>query len=61
MSIGQPTRLYRFTGPRMEELNRLFGGGESDGVKGTKPPIAPEIAPISVGARAFQEELEPVP
>jgi hypothetical protein len=22
--IGQPTRLYRFTGPRMEELNRLL-------------------------------------
>ena len=42
VSIGQPTRLYRFTGPRMEELNRLFGGGESDGVKGTKPPIAPD-------------------
>jgi hypothetical protein len=39
VSIGQPTRLYRFTGPRMEELNRLFGGG--DGVNGTKPPIAP--------------------
>ena len=42
VSIGQPTRLYRFTGPRMEELNRLFGGGESDGVKGTKPAIAPD-------------------
>jgi hypothetical protein len=42
VSIGQPTRLYRFTGPRMEELNRLFGGGESDRVKGTKPPIAPD-------------------
>src|SRR6476619_314768 len=42
VSIGQPTRLYRFTGPRMEELNRLFGGGESDGVKGTRPPIAPD-------------------
>jgi len=40
VSIGQPTRLYRFTGPRMEELNRLFGGG--DGVNGTKPPIAPD-------------------
>jgi len=26
----------------MEELNRLFGGGESDGVKGTKPAIAPD-------------------
>ena len=22
--IGQPTRLYRFTGPRMEELNHLL-------------------------------------
>jgi hypothetical protein len=42
VSIGQPTRLYRFTGSRMEELNRLFGGGESDGVKGTRPPIAPD-------------------
>jgi hypothetical protein len=42
VSIGQPTRLYRFTGPRMEELNRLFGGGESAGVKGTKPTIAPD-------------------
>jgi hypothetical protein len=27
--IGQPTRLYRFTGPRTEELNRLLGGGSS--------------------------------
>jgi hypothetical protein len=42
VSIGQPRRLYRFTGPRMEELNRLFGGGASDGVKGTRPPIAPD-------------------
>src|SRR5205085_5270576 len=42
VSIGQPTLLYRFTGPRMEELNRLFGGVESDAVKGTKPPIAPD-------------------
>ena len=42
VSIGQPTRLYRFTGPRMEELNRLFGGGESDGAKGARPPIAPD-------------------
>jgi len=42
VSIGQPTRLYRFTGPRMEELNRLFGGGEADGAKGTKPPVAPD-------------------
>jgi len=24
--IGQPTRVYRFTGPRSEELNRLLGG-----------------------------------
>lgn len=23
--IGQPTRLYRFTGPRIEELNKLLG------------------------------------
>ena len=42
VSIGQPTRLYRFTGPRMEELNRLFGGGESGGARATRPPIAPE-------------------
>ncbi len=42
VSIGQPTRLYRFTGPRMEELNRLFGGGKSDGAKGTKPSVAPD-------------------
>lgn len=42
VSIGQPTRLYRFTGPRIEELNRLFGGGESDGSRGSRPPIAPE-------------------
>src|SRR3982751_5047380 len=42
VSIGQPTRLYRFTGPRMEELNRLYGGVESDGAKGTRPPIAPD-------------------
>jgi hypothetical protein len=42
VSIGQPTRLYRFTGPRMEELNRLFRGGESDGAKGPRPTVAPE-------------------
>jgi hypothetical protein len=24
--IGQPTRVYRFVGPRSEELNRLLGG-----------------------------------
>jgi hypothetical protein len=24
--VGQPTRVYRFTGPRSEELNRLLGG-----------------------------------
>jgi len=24
--VGQPTRLFRFTGPRTEELNRLLGG-----------------------------------
>jgi hypothetical protein len=42
VSIGQPTRLYRFIGPRMEELNRLFGGGEAGGVKGTRPPVAPD-------------------
>ena len=28
--IGQPTRLYRFTGPRTEELNRLLAGPPSD-------------------------------
>src|SRR4029078_2140205 len=50
VSIGQPTRLYRFTGPRMEELNRLFGGGESDGVKGATPPIAhDEIVSVAAG------------
>ena len=27
--IGQPTRLYRFTGPRTEELNRRLGGSRS--------------------------------
>jgi hypothetical protein len=42
VSIGQPKRLYRFTGPRIEELNRLYGGGEPDGLKQPKPPIAPE-------------------
>jgi hypothetical protein len=42
VSIGQPTRLYRFTGPRMEELNRLFGGGESDRAQGAKPAVAPD-------------------
>lgn len=41
VSIGQPKRLYRFTGPRIEELNRLYGG-ESDGLKQPKPPVAPE-------------------
>jgi hypothetical protein len=42
VSIGQPTRVYRFTGPRMEELNRLFGGGKSDAVAGPRPLIAPD-------------------
>lgn len=27
--IGQPTRVYRFIGPRSEELNRLFAGAAS--------------------------------
>ena len=27
--IGQPTRLYRFTGPRTEELNRLLGSSST--------------------------------
>jgi len=27
--IGQPTRLYRFIGPRAEEMNRLLGGATS--------------------------------
>jgi len=27
--IGQPTRLYRFTGPRSEELNRLLGSSST--------------------------------
>lgn len=42
VSIGQPTRLYRFTGPRMKELNSLFGGAKSDGARGTRPPIGPD-------------------
>ncbi len=29
--VGQPTRVYRFTGPRSEELNRLLGGPASAG------------------------------
>ncbi|MEO8592596.1 MAG: hypothetical protein ABI759_04670 [Candidatus Solibacter sp.] len=31
IAIGQPTRLYRFVGPRMEELNRVFGGPPTAG------------------------------
>ena len=27
--IGQPTRLYRFTGPRSEELNRVLGSSST--------------------------------
>jgi hypothetical protein len=28
-AFGQPTRLYRLTGPRTEELNHLLGGGSA--------------------------------
>lgn len=42
VSIGQPTRLYRFTGPRMAELNKVFGGGKSGDATGSRPPIGPD-------------------
>jgi hypothetical protein len=39
--VGQPTRLYRFIGPRMEDLNRILGG----------PPTADRNPPkLSIGA-----------
>ncbi|HEY2019493.1 MAG TPA: hypothetical protein VGH38_38560 [Bryobacteraceae bacterium] len=39
--VGQPTRLYRFIGPRMEDLNRILGG----------PPSADRNPPkLSIGA-----------
>jgi len=37
--IGQPTRVYRFTGPRSEELNRLLGGPSAPGHDKTDLPI----------------------
>ncbi len=37
--VGQPTRLFRFTGPRTEELNRALGGSAA------RPP---EAAALSV-------------
>jgi hypothetical protein len=45
ISIGQPTRVYRFTGPRTEELNRALGGPASTGRDSTKLSIGPaEVA-----------------
>jgi hypothetical protein len=38
--IGQPTRVYRFIGPRSEELNRLFAGPPSSDRNTTNPSIA---------------------
>jgi hypothetical protein len=38
--IGQPMRLYRFSGPRSEELNRLFGGPASPDRNTTNLSIA---------------------
>jgi hypothetical protein len=40
--IGQPTRLYRFTGPRTEELNRLLIGPASPDRKQPDLSIAPD-------------------
>jgi len=31
IAIGQPSRLYRFVGPRTDELNRALGGGAAAG------------------------------
>jgi hypothetical protein len=39
--IGQPTRLYRFTGPRTEELNQALGG---------PGPRRPEASQLTAGA-----------
>jgi hypothetical protein len=38
--IGQPTRLYRFVGPRAEEVNRLLGGTASADRNNTNLSIA---------------------
>ena len=38
--IGQPTRVYRFTGPRSEELNRLLASPASPGRDTTNLSIA---------------------
>ena len=38
--IGQPTRVYRFIGPRSEELNRLFAGPASPDRNTTNLSIA---------------------
>ena len=38
--IGQPTRLYRFIGPRSEELNRLLAGAASPDRNTTSLSIA---------------------
>jgi hypothetical protein len=40
--IGQPTRLYRFTGPRIEELNRLLGRPVPPDPHTTDVSIAPD-------------------
>src|SRR5947209_19713777 len=39
--IGQPTRLYRFTGPRIEELNRRLGRPASPDRNAENLAIAP--------------------
>jgi hypothetical protein len=40
--VGQPTRLYRFTGPRIEDLNRLLTGPASPERKLPDLSIAPD-------------------
>ena len=40
--IGQPTRLYRFTGPRIEDLNRLLAGPASPDHRLPDVSIAPD-------------------
>ncbi len=43
--IGQPTRVYRFTGPRTEELNRVLGGPASQERNSTRLSVSPaEVA-----------------
>jgi hypothetical protein len=45
ISIGQPTRVYRFTGARTEELNRALGGPSSPDRDSAKLSIGPaEVA-----------------